>query len=151
MAVAIMFSGIAAVALPLATEFGITREIEDRVMCPLPVAAVAIEKVCFSALQSIIAAAVVFPLAFYVPSTPVAVQVSSWPLLITVLMLLAGLTAGALGLAIGTVGRTPSDRPDLLDRRRPHHLPRLRLLSLGGALQNSLAADSRPAQSRSSI
>src|ERR1700733_13569381 len=31
MAVAIMFSGIAAVALPLAQEFGITREIDDRV------------------------------------------------------------------------------------------------------------------------
>src|SRR5665213_2276396 len=38
MAVAIMFSGIAAVALPLAQEFGITREIDDRVMCPLPIA-----------------------------------------------------------------------------------------------------------------
>lgn len=37
MAVAIMFSGIAAVALPLSQEFGITREIDDRVMCPLPV------------------------------------------------------------------------------------------------------------------
>ena len=37
MAVAIMFSGIAAVALPLAQEFGVTREIDDRVMCPLPV------------------------------------------------------------------------------------------------------------------
>jgi ABC-2 type transport system permease protein len=71
------------------------------VMCPLPVAAVAIEKVCFSALQGMIAAAVVFPLALYVPRMPVAVQVSSWPLLITVLIL-AGLTAGALGLAIGT-------------------------------------------------
>src|SRR5277367_2048108 len=68
MAVAIMFSGIAAVALPLSTEFGITREIDDRVMCPVPVAAVAIEKICFSALQSIIAAAVVFPLAYYVPA-----------------------------------------------------------------------------------
>ena len=56
MAVAIMFSGIAAVALPLAQEFGITREIDDRVMCPLPVAAVAIEKICFSAVQSVIAA-----------------------------------------------------------------------------------------------
>ncbi len=38
MAVGIMFSGIAAVALPLAVDFGSTREIDDRVMCPLPVA-----------------------------------------------------------------------------------------------------------------
>jgi ABC-2 type transport system permease protein len=101
MAVAIMFSGIAAVALPLAQEFGITREIDDRVMCPLPVAAVAIEKICFSAVQSIIAAAVVFPLAYYIPSTPVLAHVSSWPFLLVVLVL-ASLTSGALGLTIGT-------------------------------------------------
>jgi ABC-2 type transport system permease protein len=101
MAVAIMFSGIAAVALPLAQEFGITREIDDRVMCPLPVAAVAIEKICFSALQSVIAAIVVFPLAYYIPSTPVVAHVSSWPFLLIVLIL-ASLTSGALGLTIGT-------------------------------------------------
>ena len=101
MAVAIMFSGIAAVALPLAQEFGITREIDDRVMCPLPVAAVALEKICFSALQSILAAAIVFPLAYLVPATKVYAEVSSWPFLIVVLTL-ASLTAGALGLTIGT-------------------------------------------------
>ncbi len=101
MAVAIMFSGIAAVALPLAQEFGITREIDDRVMCPLPVAAVAIEKICFSAVQSVIAAVVVFPLAYYIPSTPVVAHVSSWPFLLVVLVL-ASLTSGALGLTIGT-------------------------------------------------
>ena len=101
MAVAIMFSGIAAVALPLAQEFGITREIDDRVMCPLPVAAVALEKICFSALQSAIAACIVFPLAYLVPATPVYAYVSNWPFLIAVLAL-ASLTAGALGLTIGT-------------------------------------------------
>ncbi len=101
MAVAIMFSGIAAVALPLAQEFGITREIDDRVMCPLPIAAVALEKICFSALQSMIAAAIVFPLAYYVPATPVYAHVLNWPFLILILAL-ASLTAGALGLTIGT-------------------------------------------------
>jgi ABC-2 type transport system permease protein len=101
MAVAIMFSGIAAVALPLAQEFGITREIDDRVMCPLPIAAVAIEKIVFSALQSMVAAAIVFPLAYYVPSTPVYAHVSNWWFLIAVLVL-ASLLSGALGLAIGT-------------------------------------------------
>jgi len=101
MAVAIMFSGIAAVALPLAQEFGITREIDDRVMCPLPVEAVAIEKIVFSAMQSIIAACAVFPLAYYIPTPHVAAHVTSWPFLIAV-MLLASLLAGALGLTIGT-------------------------------------------------
>ncbi|HEY1741684.1 MAG TPA: ABC transporter permease [Granulicella sp.] len=101
MAVGIMFSGIAAVALPLAQEFGITREIDDRVMCPLPIAAVAAEKIIFSAMQSLIAAAVVFPLAYYIPSTPVAAHVSSWWFLAIVLVL-ASLISGALGLTIGT-------------------------------------------------
>jgi ABC-2 type transport system permease protein len=101
MAVAIMFSGIAAVALPLAQEFGITREIDDRVMCPLPVPAVAIEKICFSAVQSVIAACFVFPLAYYVPATHPVAHVSSWPFLFVVIAL-ASLTAGALGLTIGT-------------------------------------------------
>ncbi len=101
MAVAIMFSGIAAVALPLAQEFGVTREIDDRVMCPLPIAAVAAEKIVFSALQSIVAAVLVFPLAIYVPSMPVEAHVSNWPFLIVVLIL-ASLLSGALGLTIGT-------------------------------------------------
>jgi ABC-2 type transport system permease protein len=101
MAVAIMFSGIAAVALPLAQEFGVTREIDDRVMCPLPVAAVALEKICFSAVQSVIAAAVVFPLAYFIPVHRPAVAIHSW-LFLSAVVVLASLVAGALGLTIGT-------------------------------------------------
>lgn len=101
MAVAIMFSGIAAVALPLSQEFGVTREIDDRVMCPLPVAAVAMEKVCFSAVQSVIAAAIVYPMAYYVPTTHPTAHVSNWLFLIVVVVL-SSLTSGALGLTIGT-------------------------------------------------
>jgi ABC-2 type transport system permease protein len=101
MAVGIMFSGIAAVALPLAVEFGSTREIDDRVMCPLPVAFVAIEKIVFSAMQSVFAACIVYPLAYYVPAVHPVTHVDSWPFLIVVVVL-ASLTAGALGLTIGT-------------------------------------------------
>jgi ABC-2 type transport system permease protein len=101
MAVAIMFSGIAAVALPLAQEFGITREIDDRVMCPLPIAAVAAEKIVFSAMQGFVSAAIVFPLAYYIPTPRVVVHVTSWLFLIAVFTL-SSLLAGALGLTIGT-------------------------------------------------
>ena len=101
MAVAIMFSGIAAVALPLAQEFGITREIDDRVMSPLPIEGVALEKIVFSAMQSIVAAAIVFPLAYYIPATPVQAHVSSW-LLLGLVLVLGSLVSGALGLVIGT-------------------------------------------------
>lgn len=101
MAVAIMFSGIAGVALPLSSEFGITREIDDRVMCPLPLWAVALEKVCFSAMQSMVAALLVIPMAYYIPAVPVRADVHSWPLFFLVLVL-ACLLAGSLGLVIGS-------------------------------------------------
>ncbi len=101
MAVAIMFSGIAAVALPLSSEFGITREIDDRVMCPLPLWAVALEKVCFSAMQSMIAALLVIPMAYYIPAVPVRAEVHNWFLLALVLAM-ASLLAGSLGLVIGS-------------------------------------------------
>jgi len=101
MAVAIMFSGISAVALPLSSEFGITREIDDRVMCPLPLWAVALEKVCFSAMQSILAALLVIPMAYYVPAKPVVAHVASW-FLFALVLVLASLLAGSLGLVIGS-------------------------------------------------
>ncbi len=102
MAVAIMFSGIAAVALPLSTEFGITREIDDRVMCPIPVWAVAVEKVCFSALQSIVGALLVIPMAIFIPAHAVYPHIHNW-FLFAAVMILASLLAGALGLAIGSM------------------------------------------------
>ena len=101
-AVAVFFQGIAAVALPLATELGGTGEIEDRLMAPLPIALVAFEKVVFSTVQSVLAAIVVFPLLYLIPAEPVSVTISSWPLLIGV-VLIAGLLAGFLGLLLGTV------------------------------------------------
>jgi ABC-2 type transport system permease protein len=102
MAVAIMFSGIAAVALPLSSEFGITREIDDRVMCPLPLWAVAVEKICFSAMQSIVAALLVIPMALYIPAHPVKAHVTSWVLFALVLVA-SSLLAGSLGLLIGSI------------------------------------------------
>ncbi len=99
-AIACAFQGIQAVTLPLVTEIGYTREIEDRVMAPLPIWAVALEKVVSGALQAMLAAVVVFPLAVFIPATPVHLQVN-WPLLLTVTPL-AALTGASLGLAVGT-------------------------------------------------
>jgi ABC-2 type transport system permease protein len=103
-AVGMVFTGISAVALPLSMELGGTREIEDRVLAPVPVELVAIEKLVVGAIQGVIGGLVVFPLVYLVPATPVAVEVTSWPLLVAVVVL-ASLTAGALGLALGTIVR----------------------------------------------
>jgi len=97
----ILFQGIQAVALPLVQEFGFTREIEDRVLAPLPVSMVAFEKVVSGALQCLLAALIVFPIAKFVPATPVDISYN-WPVLITFVPL-ACLSASSLGLFFGTV------------------------------------------------
>jgi ABC-2 type transport system permease protein len=100
-ALAVLFQGIQAVALPMVTEFGVTREIEDRVLAPLPVSLVAIEKIVSGAVQGLIAAVIVFPIAAVVPATPVHLRID-WPVLLTFAPL-ACLMCSALGLMFGTV------------------------------------------------
>ena len=100
LASAMIFQGVQAVALLLVQDFGCTREIEDRVLAPMPVWAVAFEKVASGAIQAMIASLVVFPLAAFIPATPVHLRVH-WLLLVTLLPLSA-LTSAALGLTIGT-------------------------------------------------
>jgi ABC-2 type transport system permease protein len=96
----IMFQGIQSVALPMVQEFGYTREIEDRVLAPMPVSLVAMEKVASGALNGLFSAILVFPIAAIVPATPVHLQIN-WPVLLT-LAPLACYMCGALGLTFGT-------------------------------------------------
>ena len=98
---AIIFQGIQAVALPLVQEFGYTREIEDRVLAPLPISLVAIEKIVAGALQCLFAGIIVFPIATIVPATAVHLDIS-WPILLT-LVPLGCIMSGALGLMFGTM------------------------------------------------
>jgi ABC-2 type transport system permease protein len=100
-AVAVIFQGIIAVALPLSNEFGGTKEIEDRIMAPVPVWVVAIEKVLFGAAQSLLAGLLVLPMVLAVPATPVAIEVGHLGVLLVVAVLSA-LLSGSLGLALGT-------------------------------------------------
>ena len=97
---AILFQGIQAVALPLVQEFGVSKEIEDRVLAPLPTWMVGGEKIVAGMLQGLFAAALVFPIAAIVPATPVHLSVRWWVLV--TLAPLAGWVAAALGLVLGT-------------------------------------------------
>jgi ABC-2 type transport system permease protein len=99
-ATTMVFQGVQAVALPLVQEFGYTREIEDRVMAPLPVSMVALEKIVSGAVQGLLAALVVFPLAIFIPATPVHLVFRWWYLL--TLTPLASLVGASLGLVMGT-------------------------------------------------
>jgi ABC-2 type transport system permease protein len=99
-AIAVLFQGITAIALPLSTELGGTREIEDRIMAPVHVNVVAIEKVLFAAVQAIVAGIVVLPILLIIPDAPVRLSLAD-PLLALVVIPGAALLSGAIGLALG--------------------------------------------------
>lgn len=88
-------------AFPLVIDFSFTKEIEDRLLAPLPVGFVALEKLLFAALQGLVAAAMMFPIGALI-LTGLPWRASGLPLLIAVLVL-GSLVGGALGLTIGTL------------------------------------------------
>src|SRR5262249_12653114 len=57
-AVSLALSAVQAVALPMVQDFGWTREIEDRLLAPVPTPLIASEKVVAGAIQGIISALV---------------------------------------------------------------------------------------------
>ncbi|MGH7723482.1 MAG: ABC transporter permease [Candidatus Dormibacteria bacterium] len=101
-AFSIMTQGIQAVALPMVNEFGYTREIEDRVLAPLPVSLVALEKVAFGAVQGLFAALLVFPIAAVVHAPQLTVNLSVHWLIALTAIPLACVCCSALGLTFGT-------------------------------------------------
>jgi ABC-2 type transport system permease protein len=103
-AVAINFQGISAVALPLVQEFSISREIEDRVLAPVPVWVVGFEKIFAGAMQALISAGVVFPIVYLVHAQGEAPTVHvNDPVLFAFALIFACFLAASMGLFIGTV------------------------------------------------
>ncbi len=101
-AISIMFQGIQAVALQMSTEFGYTREIEDRVQAPCPIWLVAAAKVLSGATQGLLAAVIVFPIAAVVHAHGVTAHLSvHWAVVLT-LIPLACVAMTSLGLLLGT-------------------------------------------------
>jgi ABC-2 type transport system permease protein len=100
--ISIMFQGVQSVALQMSQEFGFTREIEDRVQAPCPIWLVAAEKVVSGAIQGMISAAIVLPIAALVHAKGVEASIHiHWLILITVVPL-ACVAMGSLGLVLGT-------------------------------------------------
>jgi ABC-2 type transport system permease protein len=100
--ISIMFQGIQAVALQLSTEFGYTREIEDRVQAPCPIWLVALSKVFSGAAQGLLAAVIVFPIAAVVHAPGVHAHLTVHWWVVLTLIPLACVTMTSLGLLLGT-------------------------------------------------
>jgi ABC-2 type transport system permease protein len=105
-AIAMLLSGVWSVAMPLVSEFQFTKEIEDRLLAPMQIEWVAIEKVVAGMLQALAAGAVVIPTAWLVMGGGVELSFGA-PLQFLAIALLVSCLAASVGLVLGTsVGQT---------------------------------------------
>src|SRR5262245_16390995 len=100
MAISMVFTGIWAVAMPLIAEFQWTREIEDRLLAPIDMTWIAIEKVIAGAIQAAIAGLVVIPMAWLVLRPGVEIHIGDPLLFLLIVLLVSGVSACG-GLALG--------------------------------------------------
>src|ERR1700686_310346 len=100
MAISMVFTGVWAVAMPLIGEFQFTREIEDRLLAPIEISWLAIEKVFFGALQALFAGLVVIPAAWLLLRPGVELSLRS-PLSFACVTVLVALFSACGGLALG--------------------------------------------------
>jgi ABC-2 type transport system permease protein len=99
-AISMVFTGIWAVAMPLIAEFQWTREIEDRLLAPIDISWIAIEKVIAGMIQALVAGLAVIPLAWLVLRPGVEIHVSAPLEFIAIILLVAAFSACG-GLALG--------------------------------------------------
>ncbi|MGC2657614.1 MAG: ABC transporter permease [Bryobacteraceae bacterium] len=97
-----MIAAMQGVTLPLVLDLGYAREIDDRLLSPLPVWWVALEKVVFGAMRGVIASSVIFPLGWLILGNGFAVRGDRIPALIG-MVLLTGCVGSTIGLLMGTV------------------------------------------------
>jgi ABC-2 type transport system permease protein len=100
MALSMIGTGIWAVAMPLISEFQFTREIEDRLLAPMDISWLAIEKVVSGTLQALAAGLMVIPCAWLLLRPGVELNLRA-PLLFVIVALLVALFSATGGLALG--------------------------------------------------
>jgi ABC-2 type transport system permease protein len=100
MAISMVFTGIWAVAMPLIGEFQFTREIEDRLLAPIDISWVAIEKVVAGLIQALVTGLAVIPLAWVILRPGLELHLPNPALFVCITLLVASFSACG-GLALG--------------------------------------------------
>jgi ABC-2 type transport system permease protein len=96
-----VLTALQSTALPLVLEFSFTKEIEDRLLAPIPVALVAVEKMVFAAMRALVAALCMFPIGVLVLGS-VPWRAAGAPQFV-IILLLGTLVGAAMGLTMGTL------------------------------------------------
>ena len=99
--VSLAFASVQAVALPMVADFGWTREIEDRLLAPVPTWVIALEKVIAGTVQGVIAALFVLPVARLIMGPIAGLDFAHFGLVI-VMTLLGAFAFSSFGLLLGT-------------------------------------------------
>jgi ABC-2 type transport system permease protein len=102
LAVSLTLSAIQSVVLPMVQDFGWTREIEDRLLAPIPIPLIAVEKIVIGVVQGVIAGIVVLPAARLIMGPIPGLSLAHVGTIIAVTLLGAS-TFSTLGLLMGSV------------------------------------------------
>jgi ABC-2 type transport system permease protein len=106
MAITMVISGAQGVAMPLIAEFQFTREIEDRLLSPINIPWIAMEKIAAGMLQAIVAGLAVIPSGWLLLGSGLDLS-GTRPVVLAAILLLVALLASASGLVLGClIGQT---------------------------------------------
>jgi len=97
-----LLTAMQSVVLPLAIEFGYTKEIEDRLLSPLPVWMVAVQKMLFGSIRGLLTGSLIIPLGRLILGSGFSISTDHL-ILLPVVAVLASLAGSALGLTMGTI------------------------------------------------
>ena len=99
----VVITALQSTAMPLVIEFGWTKEIEDRLLAPLPVTWVGVQKVLFAAARGLVAGMVILPMGVLIVGSQ-AVDVN-WSNIgaIVFYAIAAALSGATIGMTLGTL------------------------------------------------
>lgn len=103
LALTAVLTAMQTLAFPLVAEFGWTKEIEDRLLAPMPTSYVAAEKVLFAVLRSLAATLIMIPVGILILGS-IPWRWAGLPLFVAGL-LLGALVGAGFGLLMGTLVR----------------------------------------------
>jgi ABC-2 type transport system permease protein len=97
----LFLTALQSTALPLVIDFSFTKEIEDRLLAPLPAWALGVQKMMMASLRGLVAAIAIVPLAALILPGGVDLADVTWPGFV-ILLLVGPLTGACVGLLLGT-------------------------------------------------
>jgi ABC-2 type transport system permease protein len=102
MAISMLMAGVQGVLMPLMTDLAGTREVDERLLAPVTVLGVAVEKVLAGAIHAALAGLVTLPAMMLLMHGVMGAEVHPRWLALLPLVVLAGILSAALGLTLGT-------------------------------------------------